>query len=66
MTQTADLPTTDVEIDLEPTTGSKVVRMIKVSGPPMLVALAIIGLWYGLTYLVLDPSRRFRWQGSTG
>jgi NitT/TauT family transport system permease protein len=28
-------------------------------GPPFVVLLVMIGLWYGISYLLLDPQRRF-------
>ncbi len=28
-------------------------------GPPLAVLIAVIGIWYGVSYLLLDPDRRF-------
>jgi NitT/TauT family transport system permease protein len=28
-------------------------------GPPALVLVAVLGIWYGVSYLLLDPQRRF-------
>jgi NitT/TauT family transport system permease protein len=34
-------------------------RWLQVWGPPFLVFLAMIGVWYGVSYLLLSPERRF-------
>jgi NitT/TauT family transport system permease protein len=34
-------------------------RWLSVWGPPFLVLLAVTGLWYGVSYLLLDVDRRF-------
>ena len=34
-------------------------RWLQVWGPPFLVFLAMIGVWYGVSYLLLSPQRRF-------
>jgi NitT/TauT family transport system permease protein len=33
--------------------------LLKVAGPPFLVFLAFLGVWYGVSYVLLDPRRRF-------
>lgn len=33
--------------------------VMRLAGPPFIVFLAGMGIWYGMTYLVLDPDRRF-------
>ncbi|GIU97856.1 MAG: nitrate ABC transporter permease [Actinomycetota bacterium] len=38
---------------------SQVARLIRLAAPPLLVFLVVIGIWYAVTYLVLQPSRRF-------
>ena len=37
----------------------KVVSLLSVAVPPTLVFLLIILIWYGITFLVLEPDRRF-------
>jgi NitT/TauT family transport system permease protein len=32
---------------------------LALAGPPLLVLLAVLGLWYVMTYVVLEPDRRF-------
>ena len=39
--------------------GTKVVSFLKIAIPPILVAMLIILLWYGVTFFVLEPDRRF-------
>lgn len=34
-------------------------RWIDLAGPPVLLAAGVIGVWYWVSYAVLDPSRRF-------
>src|SRR6266511_3395331 len=34
-------------------------RWLSIWGPPFLVFLAMLGVWYGVSYLLLDPQRRF-------
>jgi hypothetical protein len=34
-------------------------RWLAFVGPPFLVFLAVVGLWYGVSYLLLDVDRRF-------
>jgi NitT/TauT family transport system permease protein len=34
-------------------------RWLSFWGPPAAVLVAVIGLWYGVSYLLLDPRRRF-------
>jgi NitT/TauT family transport system permease protein len=34
-------------------------RWLAYWGPPFAVFLAVIGVWYGVSYLLLDPQRRF-------
>jgi NitT/TauT family transport system permease protein len=34
-------------------------RWLSTWGPPFLVFLAMLGVWYGVSYLLLDPQRRF-------
>jgi NitT/TauT family transport system permease protein len=34
-------------------------RWLPLWGPPILVAFAVTGLWYGVSYLLLDVDRRF-------
>lgn len=34
-------------------------RQLGKAGPPLLVAAGIVGVWYLITYVVLDPARRF-------
>jgi NitT/TauT family transport system permease protein len=34
-------------------------RWLAFTGPPALVFLAVLGLWYAVSYLLLDPQRRF-------
>jgi NitT/TauT family transport system permease protein len=38
---------------------SRLMALVRLTGPPLLVFLAGIGLWYAMTYLVLAPNRRF-------
>ena len=37
----------------------RMASLLRVGVPPTLVALLIILIWYGVTYLVLEPDRRF-------
>ena len=39
--------------------GSRLGRLVRAALPPTLVAVLIVFLWYGVTYLVLEPDRRF-------
>jgi NitT/TauT family transport system permease protein len=34
-------------------------RWLSAWGPPFMVFLVVIGLWYGVSYVLLDPQRRF-------
>jgi NitT/TauT family transport system permease protein len=34
-------------------------RWLRFWGPPLAVLMAMLGLWYGVSYLLLDPDRRF-------
>ena len=42
-----------------PSAGGRFGSILRVAAPPTLVAVLIILLWYGVTYLVLEPDRRF-------
>ncbi|MEV6103421.1 ABC transporter permease [Streptomyces sp. NPDC051940] len=43
------------------TTAQRTAKGVRLShaGPPVLVAVALTGVWYAITYVVLDPARRF-------
>jgi NitT/TauT family transport system permease protein len=47
---------TQVAARLAPRRGE---RWLSFWGPPFLVLLAVMGLWYGVSYLLLDTDRRF-------
>jgi NitT/TauT family transport system permease protein len=34
-------------------------RWLRFWGPPVAVLMAMLGVWYGISYLLLDPDRRF-------
>lgn len=53
----SDLPAPVAE-DAE-TVGNRLVSFLKIAIPPIVVAIVIILIWYGITYLVLEPDRRF-------
>ena len=38
---------------------ARIRELVRVAIPPALVALGIILLWYGITFYVLEPDRRF-------
>ena len=42
-----------------PSATGRIESILRVAAPPTLVAVLIILLWYGVTYLVLEPDRRF-------
>lgn len=42
-----------------PSATGRIGLILRVAAPPTLVAVLIILLWYGVTYLVLEPDRRF-------
>ena len=42
-----------------PPAAGRIGSILRVAAPPTLVAVLIILLWYGVTYLVLEPDRRF-------
>lgn len=39
--------------------GRRAIETIRLIGPPVIVFFLVMGLWYALTYVVLDPSRRW-------
>lgn len=41
------------------TAGRRLASALVTAGPPLLVLLCVIGLWYLATYTVLEPERRF-------
>jgi NitT/TauT family transport system permease protein len=42
-----------------PTVGQRLAESLRLILPPVIVFLLVMGLWYVLTYLVLDPGRRW-------
>jgi NitT/TauT family transport system permease protein len=65
MSVDTDLPGPDDTITAGPVTvtrrrmGSGRGRWLAFWGPPAAVLVAVLGLWYGVSYLLLDPQRRF-------
>lgn len=37
----------------------RILRQTRTAGPPLVVAGLLMGVWYAVSYLALDPSRRF-------
>jgi NitT/TauT family transport system permease protein len=65
MSVDTDLPGPDDTITAGPVTvtrrrmGSGRGRWLAFWGPPAAVLMAVLGLWYAVSYLLLDPQRRF-------
>lgn len=38
---------------------SRLVRSLRIAGPPIGTGLFILGIWYFVSYVILDPKRRF-------
>lgn len=51
-------PASDVQAR-GPSGGAALARAVRLALPPVAVFLAVMGVWYLMSYVVLDPSRRF-------
>ena len=38
---------------------SRFIRSLRIAGPPIGTGLLILGIWYFVSYVILDPKRRF-------